>query len=248
MRRRLNKITSLMLILCLTFGVFAVSAGSAYAESKKWTILANEDRWVGDPDNYVSVCDLNSFDNKNGPVYATVTSVKSSKDSVLAVKEEKLTFEDHKEKAYILKSKKAGKATITVKFKKPSGKTGTLKKTITVRKYPYEIKSLKVNGKSVKISKNKFNFSKKTNRTNVTVKMALKKGWKVSSIYCYRYKKNGKTSEVKVTKKMIRKGLSISFPKKYDNMLVSVYMTDGKDRDEESNSHIISYDVSFYRP
>ena len=237
-----------MLILCLAFGVFAVSTGSAYAKDKKWTVLANEDRWVGDPANYVSVCDLNSFDNKDGPVYATVTSVKSSKASVLEVIKEKRSFEDHKETAYILESKKAGKATITVKYKKPSGKTGTLKKTITVRKYPKEIKSLTVNGKSVKISKNKFSFRKKTSRKNVTVKMALKKGWKISRVYCYRYKKNGNLSEVKVTKKMIRKGLSISFPKKYDNMLVSVYMTDGKDNDEESNSHIISYDISFYRP
>ncbi|MBQ6440343.1 MAG: hypothetical protein IJJ06_09515 [Mogibacterium sp.] len=240
MRKHFNKITSLMLILCLSFGVFAVSTGSAYAKTKKWEIVVGEDRWVGDPDEIVSVYDVYSFENKNGPTQATVTSVETSDKSVLSVKKEEVHFTDHTEKGFLLHAKKAGKAKITVKYKKPSGKTGTLKKTIRVKKYPNEIKSLKVNGKTVKVSKNKFYYAKETSKKNVTVKMALNDGWKISDVSGYKYTKSGKRSTVKVTKSMIKKGKSISFPKKYKNMYIYVYLTDGKD--------YISYDVTFFRP
>ena len=240
MKKYLNKITSLMLILCLTIGVFAVSVGNAYAASKKWVLLINEERWVGDASNVVKVCDDNSWGNENGPTYATVTSVKSSNTAVLAAKKETLYYEDHTEKGYLLNSKKAGKATITVKYKTPAGKTGTLKKTITVKKYPKQIKSLKVNGKTVSTSKHKFFFDRQTSKKSVTIKMALKDGWKITDVYGYRYTKSGKESKVKVTKKMLKNGTSISFPKKYEKMSVCVYMENGKSS--------IYYDVFFNRP
>ena len=65
-------------------------------------------------------------------------------------------------------------------------------------------------------------------------------GGKVTDVYGYRYTKSGKESKVKVTKKMLKNGTSISFPKKYEKMSVCVYMENGKSS--------IYYDVFFNRP
>ena len=145
------RLASMLLVFCLMLGVFAVSVGNTYAEGEKWTILASEQRWVGDQGDVVAVCDDNSWQGEKGPVYATVTSVKSSDTTVLAPKKETMYSETGKEKGYILNAKRPGTATVTVNYKTPYGEKGSLEKSITVKKYPYEIKSLKVNGKTVKL-------------------------------------------------------------------------------------------------
>lgn len=203
----------------------------------KWTLDVTTTRYVGDIENGLNVYDKNTKDYDN---YATITDVKSGKKSVLTVK--KSTFKDEKGKKqvyYWLDAKKVGKATITVKYKDASGKTGTLKKTITVKKYPNQIKSLKVNGKAVEVSENKYFLDSKTGKTSVKIKMALKKGWKIKNVEAYAYTKNYTEKKISATKKAISKGSAISFPKKYKELHVTVNMSKGKD--------VVSYTFYFYR-
>ena len=141
---------------------------------------------------------------------------------------------------YYFECKKAGKTKLTIKFRTPDGEKKTLKKTITVKKYPNEFKSLKVNGKKVKINKNKFRYDCKTSKNKVSIKAELEKGWKIRKIEARRYDRDWEESKVKVTKKMISKGSSISFPKKYKSMEISVFLYKGKSK--------IQYDISIERP
>ena len=114
-----------------------------------------------------------------------------------------------------------------------------IKKTITVKKYPNQIKSLKVNGKAVKVSENKYFLDSKTGKTSVKIKMALKKGWKIKNVEAYAYTKNYTEKKISATKKAISKGSAISFPKKYRELHVTVNMSKGKD--------VVSYTFYFYR-
>ena len=193
-------------------------------------INAPDKMWAGDGGYWVEI---------DG---ATVESVKSSNTAVLVAKKG-YSYDENNVKTpyYYLNAKKAGKATITVDYSTPDGETGTLEKIITVSKYPNHIKSLKVDGKTVKISKNKYDYSKKAgkNTKSFKIKMALKNGWKIGSIEAYKYKKDDTRKKMKVTKTMLSKGSVISFEKKYQSCYVTVYMYKGSDE--------ISYSISLYR-
>ena len=210
---------------------------TASPRTEKWAVDVVTKRWAGDyHDEGISVYDKNDKDAPD----AEITSVKSSKKSVIKVI--KHTDKDSRGNKYTmfwLEAKKAGKATITVKYKTPSGKTGTLKKTIRVKKYPKPVKSLKVNGKTVKVSDNKYFFFQKTSKKSVKVKMTPKKGWKIMSVNAVAFTKNDNTKKISVKKTQIKNGKAISFPKKYKELNLDVEMTNGKDT--------ITYTVFFNR-
>lgn len=237
MKKSFNKITSMLLALCLVLGSVAFGAGEAFATGENWSLDVMTSLWAGD-NTWVWVYDANSEDYTK----ATVTGVTSSNPAILAVSAGKAYDEyDREYTEFMLTGKTPGSAAITVNYTTPNGETGTLSATIQVKKYPKQIKSLKVNGKKVKISKHKYNYSKKVkkSKTTLTIKMALKKGWKISSVNAGRWTKSGKFSDVKVKKKALLKGKTIKFPKKYSDMFINVEMKKG--------SSYINYEFYFWR-
>ncbi len=130
---------------------------------------------------------------------------------------------------------KAGKATLTAKivdFLDDEDKEQTVKRTIKVKKYPNQIKSLSVNGKKVKLSGNKRyeyvvnNF----NKTTASVKLELKKGWKIKAIRAMASDTN-KEKDLdlkKVVKKNYKSGKSFKVPKRYDNTRIWFIMKNSK--------------------
>jgi len=238
MKKLFSKAASLMLILCLAFGMFSFSAANTFATDEDWQIDTETARWVGDESDWLEVYDYLQEDYWLKP--ATINSVTSSDDKVLKPREGVYYDEDENQIGFwLLQAKKAGKATITVDFTKPDNTSGTLTKTITVRKYPYPIKSLKVNGKTVKVSKHKYHYLKKTSKTKVKVKMATKNGWKIASVYGFKYDKYGNEKEITVKKSTLTKGKLLSFAKKYRDLVITVTMTKGSKR--------ITYYINFYR-
>ncbi len=237
MKKNMRKIASVLLMLCLVCGMFALSSGQAYAEGESWELNMNDYVWAGDS-SWVWLYDVNS----EIYVEATVLGITSSDPAVLAIEESKWwDDEDNMYTDYYVRGKKAGTADISVDYSDSNGKTGTLTKTITVKKYPYAIKSLKLNGKSVKISKNKFKTAKKISKskTSVNIKMALKKGWKIVHVHAFRITKSGTASAAKITKKMVTRGSSIKLPKKYTELWVEVELKKGSD--------YFYYDIDFHR-
>lgn len=226
---------SLMIAVLMTLGVFCLSLTFADAESgieeystesATCTFSIPEIMWKGQNKAPVSV-----FTSDNTKV--TVKSVSSSDKSVAKVVKSG--------KDYLLEARKPGTSTITVKYKLKTGESGTHIANTTVKPYPNQIKSLKLDGKAIKIKKHKYSFvkSKGYKNTKVKVKMALKDGWKISSAWGYRYK--GSTPhQVNISKKILENGTAIKFPKKYKRMYISIYMQNEK-------KETIRYDVDLNR-
>ena len=171
---------------------------------------------------------------------ATIDSIVPSDSSMVSIKAN--TWEDNGEvyKYYDIKAKKAGKVTLTVNYTTPDGTKVKQDALIRIKKYPNPIKSLKVSGKTVKVSKNKYFYSKgKYKSTKAAVKVALKSGWKITDVRAYWYTKSGKEKKVKITKKMLTKGTAIKFPKKYASINIGFTMMKGDDW--------IDYNVDLYR-
>lgn len=162
--------------------------------------------------------------------YAKIDSVESSNTSVITIRHEEWTDENGEiQEDYIVESKKAGKSIVAVNYTRPDGISETYEKTVTVKKHPKEIKSLKINGKKINTNANKFGVYLKCKKTKVSVKAALKKGWKISGISAYIYKDNyEKYKKLKVTSKMIKKGTKIKFPKEYELMTITLNLNKGK--------------------
>ena len=86
-----------------------------------------------------------------------------------------------------------------------------------------------INGKAVKISNHKFHVAKKCTTTTPKVKITLKKGWKIKAIESQANDyKNPKTKKIKITKSMLKKGKSLSFPKRYGQMFINIVMVNQK--------------------
>ncbi len=237
MKKNMRKITSALLTLCLVFGMFAFSSGQAYAVGESWVLEMTDTLWTGET-GWVWVYDENSEEWTE----ALITYMTSSDPAVVKIEKDDGYYEDDQEfTAYCMKGKGAGTATVTVEYDTPDGETGIFTKEVTVKKYPYAIKSLKVNGKKVTVSKHKYDVTKKVSKSKATVniKMALKKGWKISSVGATKWTKGGSMSSAKVTKKMLTKGSAIKFPKKYAELWITVGLKKGSD--------YFTYTFDFYR-
>ena len=235
MKKRIYRITSMLLAVFVAFGMICFNTGEVNAASRFETGFEKIVYVDQNPTVYV-------YDTKGKINEVKIYSVKSSNSGAAKVVKESWKDDTGKHTWYWLKTKKPGKATITIKYKNASGKKATMKKKITVKKYPNEIKKLTVLGKNVNLKKtdNKFFYSKKCKTTKPKIKMTLKKGWKIEYISAGAYKNGNYKKEVKVTKTMLKKGKAISFSKKYDNVYISVFMINSKgDR--------INYDISLYR-
>lgn len=222
----MKRFASTMLVLVVAFGLVFSSVGEVKAASSEYVPLPSV-MWIGEYSYLVSVYKMDSSKEY------TVKKVTSSSSAV------KIKKEKWDDKTYWLATpKKAGTATVKVTYKK-SGKTKKISTKIKVKKYPNHIKSLKVNGKKINISKNKFTYTKRYKGTSAKIKMALKSGWKIKSVDGVYYKKDTNKS-FKVKKSQIAKGSKISFPKKYESMDVWIRMVNKK-------GDVITYDVYLYR-
>ena len=235
MKTRFSKVLSLMLAAVVAVGVIGIGTGNAFAASHKWVISGDNYIWKGDT-AYVGVNDENSKDYTE----AQVTKVVSSNKNVKVIKNK---YDD--DVWFNLKGQKIGKAKITVYYKVPGSSAVKHKaKTIKVKAYPNEIKSLKVNGKAVKVGSNKYNYHVYDyKKTTASVKLALKKGWKIDNIYAYAYTKSGKEADVKITKKMLTNGTAIKFAKKYADIYIGIGMVKGNDY---ANNYI-NYFIGIHR-
>ena len=138
-------------------------------------------------------------------------------------------------------AKKPGTSVIKVTFKNENGKKQTLKTTLRVKKYPEPIKRLKVNGKSVKLSENKYGFAGKCSKSTVKVKMAPKSGWVITNVYGHYYDKNWDMKTANINVDQIKKGSVIKFPKKYKSMDIYICLRNRKNGDS------LEYGIDFNR-
>ncbi len=224
MRKQFSKIMAALLAVLVAFSMVIIDTETASAKSS-WDVYLNNYAFVGQQETVYA---------GNGDDSATVTSVKSGNSKIIKVKKSKFEGVTY----YDLKYKKTGKTKVTVKFKTPSGEVFTKTKTIKVLKYPNHIKSIKINGKSVNVKKNKYYFDKKVKGTSVNIKMATKNGWKISYADINMSGKNNE-KEVKNSKSKIKKGTTIKFPKGYDYLSAWVEMSKG--------NKYITYQVFLYR-
>ena len=83
------------------------------------------------------------------------------------------------------------------------------------------VTGLKINGKDIKLKgEQRYGVHVKNKGTTEKIKIALKKGWKIDSVYgYYNNDKTGESKDIKDEKKLknlVKSGKAISFPKKWD--------------------------------
>ena len=223
----LKKISSLLLAFVLAMSTIVSGTAVANAESEHWKLSFGTDgNFIWEGSNYEdNMIDVYSDDED----YGTITSVASADAAVLMVK--KVDYGDGFD-CYCLKPMKVGSSEVTVEFTTPSGEEKTLAATIEVRKYPKPAKSLKINGKAINTGKYKFEVTRKISKsaTKARIKLALKKGWKITDLSAYRSKRGGEGSfsYFKVTKKQLSQGSAIKIPKKYKYVNIGFTMKKGK--------------------
>ncbi len=216
MKKKLTKLFSLVLtlamLLCLTTLVTKpVAADSDYNDLDTYPF--DSTLWTG----------IETYFNNTGAfddLGYKVISVTSSNPKVIKVKREGSKSNINN---YWLLPKKAGKATITVKYKTNTGKEKTDKLIRRVKPCPEVFKSMKVNGKTVDLSEHKVDYDAKYTGTKPKVKLELNDDWQIIEKYGWlsQFDKNGnwlKDKEFKVkARKTLYTGKALSFPKKWDS-------------------------------
>lgn len=228
MKGKYNRILSVVLAAVVAFGTLAFSTGSVYASGS--TLALDDTLWLMDSYAYgVWV------DNDKGKEQK-ITSVVVNDKTVAKVNKDK--FDGNVR--WSLTPKKTGKVKVTATYKTSSGKK-KVSKTVKVKKYPNQIKSLKVNGKTVSTKKYQNYYDKKYTGTSVKIKTALKDGWKLKSVYCDVTDKNYNGKPIKVSKSTILNGKAIKFAKKYKYFFLDFEMQN------KSTGDIIRYSISLNR-
>ena len=229
-----KRIAALLLAAVVAIGTFTAGAVNVNAASKDWHIGIGDPAWTG-TDWYLSVYNINTGSE------GTIISAKSSNTNIFKIRKETYEMDGKKITNFFLKGKKAGKAKLTVTFKTKSGTKKTISQTVRVKKYPNEIKSLKVDGKTVNTKENKFFYSKKISKSkaSIKIKMALKDGWKIDSVSAQRAKKDGVYKDFTVKKSQLKKGTAIKLSTKYKEFSINVQLRKGDDH--------IHYTFIFYR-
>ena len=227
----LKKISSLLLAFVMVLGTIAVGAPEVNAEDDQWKVSVGSTGdyiWEGSGyyDNGIEVFN-DDYD------YATIISVKFDDTSVFRIKKDSLGDDEYEDNYFYLKPKKVGKAKMTVKFTTDSGEQ-EVSATIRVKAYPKPIKSLKINGKAVNTGKYKYEVTRKISKssTRVKIKMAPKKGWKITNLSAYRATgsnaREGMLDKFRITKSQLLKGSEIKIPKKYKSVNIGFTMKKGK--------------------
>lgn len=141
----------------------------------------------------------------------TVLSVTSSNSAVLKVAKKNKKFDK-----IMLQAKKAGTSKLTIKYKY-KGKTYTTTSKCTVPDN-YPLKSVKVNGKSLKLKKSPYGYSyTKYNKDTAKVKFTAAAGWKLKKVaYVDDTSPNAKS-------KKIKNGAAVDTPKgKYTHVVATL--------------------------
>jgi hypothetical protein len=220
----------------LVLGMMISSTAAANAASTKYQLWGVDSCYVGMKNVTLTVGYYNEDTKKS--VNGTIKSVTvtSGKDKAVVNHTKGSTW-------YSLDLKKTGKIKLKVIYKKKSGtKKYTLYKTVTIRKYPNMIKSLKVNGNSINITKaRRYGYTvRKYKGTQPKIKLIPAKGWKYYYVQAYRFS-DKESSDSRLKFKTIKEGRAIAFDKKYDGMTVDIYLM------EEETSRMIIYTVYFTR-
>lgn len=226
-KRILKRIPALLMTAVLAAGLAAFGAEPVSAATPGWNLGLSSTMYEGQT-AYVSVYKSGSYES------GTLTSVTSGNPNIAAVTKESGGL-------YSIKAKAVGSTVVNAGFKAPGVAAGNVSSKLTVKKYPKQIKSLKVNGKKVRIKGSKrYKLNKKCSSSKARIKMQLKSGWKITSVTANYYSKaTGQMTKAKVTKKMVKNGKAFKFPKEYNTMWVTVMMMKG--------SKYIFYDFTFWR-
>ena len=185
MKNRLMRVLALVLLLALAVGVVPAMAATKKASFSNMALYAN-----------TGSCCL-KLNNWTGD--EEVVSITSSNPKVIDF-EEDFSF-------WII-PKKVGSSTITLVYKL-NGKEYTIKKKLTVSKYPKPIKSLTINKHRITLkdsAKCRFCFDEVMDKKlSITINLKPAKGWKITKIKAYALKtwsdKGKKSLTVKNNKK-----------------------------------------------
>lgn len=214
-------------------GALKVGAISTQAAPKMW---AGFDLYAGDYErslwSYV----------QNWPDNAQVTKVTTSNKGVLVVKKR----DNYKDpSSYLVYPKKAGTEKITITYKL-KGKTKKISGNFSVLTCPVVFKSMKLNGKALKVPTAKKGYTSGTvyafrgagsKGTDVTFNLELGEGWHANYISGYFYNTDN-TSKYKSFE--ITNGKKFTVPKNYEGY-INLYITD------ENGEQGFDYMLNIYR-
>ena len=226
----MKKILSVLIAFVIAAAMFVFQPEYANAENGGWKFtIKNNHIFEGREASYT----INNVNNEKR-VYEVLYMYSSNPDVVKIKEDEYSSYFD-------ILAKKPGKATVYARILDDKNYIYELPCTVTVKRYPHHIKSLSVNGKTIKLKgENRFFHTKVTKKTKVKVKIALKKGWKISSVKGYYVDlKTDHKKNIKGIKKAIVKGRSFKFPKKYYVSEIHITMKKGK--------QTMKYDLSLVR-
>lgn len=236
-KKNFSRVTSLLLTVAAVFCMVCFNPGEADAAGR-YQLAMNDVVWIGE-DPSISIYDVKA---KEGSSEVKIYSVKSSDSSVAApVKQTYKDIDGKTHKFYIMKTKKPGVVKITISYRTVKGKKASMKKKVSVKAYPNEIRSLRVNGKKINLNKagNRYFISRKCKTTKPRVKLKVAKGWKLDYLRAYAYGNSGE-KKVKLTKKMLRSGKTIKFQKRYKNLFIDLSF-------RNADGDLIYYTVNLYR-
>ena len=215
MKRGLSILLSLTILVIL----ITIPTVHSYASYGNWKLTINSVFEGCEADYTIS-------NTQNSKLGYELLYMQSSDPSIVKITE----YEQSSYSVYEVNALKPGKAIVTARIIDDNNYIYEIPCTVTVKKYPNQIKSLKINGKSVKIKGNKrFSCTKVTKKNKAKIKIALKKGWKITKVKGkYLNIKTGKSTKIKGIKKAIVKGKPFKFPKKYYVADITITMKKGK--------------------
>lgn len=229
MKGKTGRLLSLVLAAAVAFGTLTFSTGNVYASG--YTLSLDDTIWIIDGMSY----GIHVFDSKWK--MKKITAVTVSDDTLATINKDKLDGDVW----WGVTPKKSGKVKVTVTFKTKSGKKKA-SKIVRIKKYPNQIKSLKVNGKKVSTKEYQDYYENTYKGTSVKVKAALKSGWKMTNgIYCYVLDKNGNKKTINIKKSRILNGKAIKFARKYKEF--SLYF----EMENKKNGDLIGYTIRLHR-
>ncbi len=169
MKTSFKKILAVVMTVFILVGVARpISADAAakvfFYEKTVW--LGQNTSWA--IDGYIT----------NMPDKAKLVSVKVSNKKVLSIDDcshgETKTIHNQ-----AVVPKKVGKSKLTIVYKVGSKKK-TISATLTVKKYPFPVKALKINGKKINVKENSIHyFMDNYKKSNIKLNVTVKKGWKI---------------------------------------------------------------------
>ena len=235
----MKKTISMMIVFATVFGMLHADAFFIFGATDGYTIDMADTYWIGQDDDRALVLDENGSE-------VFLDGMELEDESLFDVETDEFLDEDdviHYE--YDFTPVKSGKTKVTFFFTTDDKEKKSISKTVRVKKYPKEIKSLKVNGKTINTSKKSkwFTCDVRAKSTKCSIKLSTKKGWKLVSVQSSISIGAGdciSNYSKKITKKMIKKGTEFKFSQRYDDLYVFCTM-------KNSAGNTIDYIVHLYR-